>query len=172
MKIVRRFAAVVLVAAFAAPVFAVDPPTPPKPGPEHDLLKKMEGNWDFTMKGEGFETKGTTVYKFELGGLWLVGSMKCDLGFEGKGLDTYDATKKVYRSVWFDSMSATPMIMEGTYDKDTKTMTMTGNGPDMSGKVVKWKSVSTMPDDDTINFAMHVGDAKEPMFAITYKRKK
>ncbi len=42
----------------------------------------------------------------------------------------------------------------------------------MTGKVVKWKSISTMPDDNTINFTMHVGDAKEPMFSITYKRKK
>ena len=172
MQIVRRFAAVALVAAFATPVFAAEPPTPPKPGPEHELFKKMEGTWEFTMKGEGFETKGTTSSKLELGGLWLVGSMKCDLGFEGKSLDTYDATKKVYRSVWIDSMSAMPMVMEGNFDKEKKALTMTGDGPDMTGKVVKWKSVATMPDNDTINFVMYVGDAKEPMFTIIYKRKK
>ena len=29
-----------------------------------------------------------------------------------------------------------------------------------------------MPDDDTVNFSMFLGDVKEPMFTIAYKRKK
>lgn len=169
MKTVRLSAAVALAVLCVAPAFAQQPI---KPGPEHEILKKMEGKWDFTMKAGGMDAKGSVDYKFELGGLWLVGKMKCDLGFDGMGLDTYDATKKVYRSIWVDSMSATPMVMEGTYDKEKKSMTMSGDGPDMSGKVVKWKSVSTMTDDDTMTFTMFVGDAKEPMFTIEYKRKK
>src|SRR5437763_8089398 len=81
---------------------------PAKPGPEHELLKKRVGTWDTTLKAGGMENKGTVTYKMELGGLWLVGSLKSDLGgekFYGKGLDTYDARKKKYVSVWFDSMS-------------------------------------------------------------------
>jgi len=62
--------------------------------------------------------------------------------------------------------------MEGTYDKDKKALTMTGDGVGMDGKPARWKSVSTMPDNDTIHLSMFVGDAKEPMFTITYKRKK
>ena len=46
------------------------------------------------------------------------------------------------------------------------------HGVGMDGKPAKWKSVSEMPDDDTVNMSMFVGDAKEPMFTITYKRKK
>ena len=53
---------------------------PPKPGPEHDLLKKQVGTWDTVMKADGKEFKGTVVYKLELGDLWLVGSMDSDLG--------------------------------------------------------------------------------------------
>jgi hypothetical protein len=112
----------------------------------------------------------------ELGGLWLVGNLESSFGdvkFQGKGLDTYDATKKKYVSIWIDSMSTSPMIMEGTYDKDKKTMTLTGDGPSPDGKgTAKWKSVSVMKDADTIEFSMFVGDGKEPMFSITYKRKK
>jgi len=172
MKTARWFCALVAAAVLAAPAPAQEPV---KPGPEHEILKKMEGNWDLTMKFTGGEAKGTVTYKMELGGLWLVGSLESELGgmkFTGKGLDTYSVEKKKYVSVWFDSMSTHPMMMEGTFDKETKTLTMTGDGPGPDGKPAKWKSTSEWKDEDTIVFSMWVGDAKEPMFTITYKRKK
>jgi hypothetical protein len=147
----------------------------PKPGPEHEVLKKMEGNWDLVMKFGGMETKGTVTYKMELGGLWLTGNLESEIfgtKFQGKSLDGYDATKKKYVGVWVDSMSNSPMFMEGTFDKEKKTLTMTGDGPGMDGKPTKFKAVSIMPDDNTINFSMYMGDGKEPAFTITYKRKK
>ncbi len=164
--------------AFALLLFVASAATsqePAKPGPEHEVLKKLVGTWDTTMKAEGKEYKGTVTYKMDLGGLWLVGSLESDLGgmkFQGRGMDSYDAKKKKYVSVWFDSMSTYPMLMEGTYDKEKKSMTMIGEGPGLDGKITKWKSVSQMPDDNTINFSMWVGDVKEPMFTILYKRKK
>ena len=150
-------------------------PAPPKPGPEHEVLKKLEGTWDATMNFGGMESKGTMTYKMEVGGLWLVSSFDGDFGgmkFQGKGLDTYDAAKKKYTTVWIDSMSTTPMIMEGTYDKAKKTLTLMGDGPGPDGKPAKWKSVTEMPDSNTIKFGMYMGDGKEPMFTIGYKRKK
>jgi hypothetical protein len=146
-----------------------------KPGPEHELLKQHEGVWETTMKAAGMEFKGTVTFKMELGGLWLTGTLESDLGgqkFYGRGMDTYDAAKKKYVSVWFDSMGTTPLIMEGTLDKKTKTMTMVGKGPGMDGKLTTWRSVSRMPDNDTRVMSMYVGDGKEPMFTVTYKRKK
>ena len=172
MKTVRWFCAIAaaMLVAPAAPAQEF-----PKPGPEHAVLKKMEGSWDLVMKAGGMESKGTMTYKMDLGGLWLVGNLESDLGgakFQGKGLDSYDAGKKKYVSVWVDNMGTMPMLFEGTYDKQKKTLTMTTEGPGMDGKLTKWKSVTTMPDDNTINFKMYVGDAKEPMFTIDYKRKK
>src|SRR4051794_10989135 len=85
---------------------------PRKPGPEHELLKQRAGTWHSTMKAAGMEFKGTVTLKMELGGLWLVGSLESDLGgqtYYGKSMDTYDAAKKKYVSVWFDSMSTTPL---------------------------------------------------------------
>jgi hypothetical protein len=164
-----------ILAIVLAPVAGTQAQQPPKPGPEHELLKKLVGNWDTTLKAGGMEFKGTMTYKMELGGLWLVGSLESDLGgqkFYGKGLDTYDAGKKKYVSVWFDSMGTTPLMMEGTYDKDKKTLTMAGKGPGMDGKPTTWRSVSRMPDNDTILQSMYVGDGKEPMFTVAYKRKK
>ena len=57
-------------------------------------------------------------------------------------------------------------------DKEKKTLTMTGEGPGMDGKPMKFKAVSVMPDDDTINFSMYMGDAPQAAFTIAYKRKK
>jgi hypothetical protein len=165
-------AAVTMTAVLAVPGFAQEPP---KPGPEHKLLKDREGTWDTTMKAGGMEYKGTVTYKMELGGLWLVGSMRSDLGgqkFFGKSLDTYDAGKKKYFAVWCDSMATVPMLMEGSYNPAKKTLTMIGEGPGMDGKVTKWRSVSEMPNKDTIQMSMYVGDGKDPMFTLTYKRTK
>ncbi len=170
MKLVYSLCAIAIVALVTPATWAQ---VPIKVGPEHEMLKKLTGTWDTTMKAGGMEFKGKVSYKMELGGLWLVSSLESDLGgqkFFGKGLDTYDAKKKKFVSVWFDSMSTTPLTMEGTFDSAKKILTMAGEGPGMDGKPAKWKSVSEMPDNDTINFSMHVGDAKEPMFTILYKR--
>lgn len=168
-----RSLAVALVALVAAPSARAQ--EPPKPGPEHADLKKLEGTWDTTMKMGGQESKGTATYKMDLGGLWLVSRFEGTVGgmkFTGHGADSYDPAKKKYVGLWIDSMSPSIMTMEGTRDAATKTLTMVGEGPDMTGKTVKHKAVSHMPDDNTIHFGMYVGDAKEPQFTIVYKRRK
>src|SRR5262245_39930554 len=148
---------------------------PPKPGPEHAVLKKLEGTWDTTMKMGPMESKGTATYKMDLGGLWLVSQFEGSFGgmkFSGRGYDSYDADRKKYVGVRFDSMTTTPMVMAGTYDAAAKTMTMVGEAPGMDKKIVKHKAVSKMVDDNTMQFGMYVGDAKEPAFTILYKRRK
>jgi hypothetical protein len=135
----------------------------------------MEGKWDTTMTMAGQASKGTANYKMDLGGLWLASTFESSMmgeKFSGRGFDTFDAGKKKYVGVWFDSMSTTPMTMEGNYDAATKTMTMIGEAPGMDGKMTKHRMVTTMPDNDTMNFSMYAGDAKEPAFTILYKRKK
>jgi len=172
MKATRGLCSVAIL-VLAAPLLQAQ--APPAPGPEFDVLKKMVGNWDLTMKAAGMEFKGSVTYKMELGGLWLASSLESELfgaKFSGKGLDTYDAAKKKYISVWVDSMTTSPTVMEGTFDKAKKTLTLAGEGPGMDGTPTKFKSVSEMPDDNTIIFSMFMGDVKEPSFVITYKRKK
>lgn len=174
MKSVRLFLGATLAVIVAVSAGQTQPPTP-KAGPEHAILKKMEGNWDTTMKMMGQESKGTATYKMDLGGLWLASTFEGDMmgqKFSGRGYDTYDAGKKKYVGVWFDSMSTSPMMMEGTYDAAKKTMTMVGEAPGEDGKMAKHKMTTTMPDDNTMNFAMYMGDGKDPMFTIVYKRKK
>lgn len=153
---------------------------PPTPGPEHKLLAEAAGTWDCTIKMEGVEgeSKGSSVSKMELGGFWLVTDFSGDLGgmkYSGKGLDGYDAAKKKFIGIWADSMSGSPMVMEGDYDKDTKTLTMIGEGPDMTGATVKWKGVTKHADKDHQTFTMSTigADKKENlMMTIEYVRKK
>jgi hypothetical protein len=171
-RVMRNMAVLTLVLILTTGARAQQPVTP---GPEHKALKEREGTWDTTLKAGGMEFKGTVTFKMELGGLWLVGSMETDLGgqkFYGKSMDTYDAEKKKYVEYWFDSMSTTPMTMEGTFDPAKKTLTMLGQGPGTDGKPTTWRSVSHFPDSNTVHMSMYVGDAKEPMFTVTYTRKK
>jgi uncharacterized protein DUF1579 len=168
----RKFVAVAVVAVLTASAFGQEVP---KPGPEHEMLKKREGTWVSSMKVGDMESKGTLTSKMELGGLWLVGSLESELfgqKFAGKSLDTYDPLKKKYVSLWVDSMSTSPITMEGSYDKEKKELTLTGEGPGMDGKTTKYKSITKMPDDDTIVMTMYMGDGKDPGFIVTYKRKK
>jgi Protein of unknown function (DUF1579) len=150
---------------------------PPKPGPEHEMLKKFEGTWDATMNFGGMESKGTAKYKMALGGFWLLDEFTGEFGggkFEGKGATGYDPIKKKYVTAWIDSMSPTLMVMEGNFDKEGKTYTETGEGPSPEGKLQKMKSVIEFKDDDNMVFTMYtVADGKDQeMFKITYKRKK
>jgi hypothetical protein len=170
-----RFLIVCVLGALAGPAVWAQPP---KPAPEMERLKKFEGNWDATIKMGDMESKATATYKIDLGGMWLVGDFQGEFGgmkFQGKGMDTYDANKKKYVSVWIDSMSSSPLILEGNPDKDGKVMTMTGEGPGENGKPTKLKTTSQWTDKDTVVWTMATLDKDgkdQPMMTITYKRKK
>jgi hypothetical protein len=168
----RAISAVMIAVVLAAGAFGQEMP---RPGPEHDILKKQVGTWTTTMKVGDMETKGTVTFKMELGGLWLAGALESELfgqKFSGRSLDTYSSVKKKYVSVWVDSMSTSPLTMQGDYDKKKKEMTLVGEGPGMDGKAIRYRSVSRMPDADTMVMTMYMGDGKDPAFTVTYKRKK
>lgn len=147
---------------------------PPKPGKQHDYLRRLAGTWD----AETQSGKGTMTYQMGLGGLWLIGDFEGEFGgmkFQGKGLDTYDPATKKYQSIWVDSFSTVPRIMEGDVDKEDKVMTLKGEGRGPDGKPAKYKSITEIKDADTVNFSLFLveKDGKElPMVNLAYKRKK
>ena len=118
------------------------------------------------------EPAGIVTYKPHPGDEVEIGSFGLLPEFTGKGLDSYDAGKKKYVSVWVDNMITTPLVMEGSYDPEKKALTMSGPGAGPDGKPTTWKMVTTMADANAMNSAMYVGDQKEPAFTISYKRKK
>ena len=167
----------VLLALLIAPICATGQ-APPVPGPEHERLKTLEGTWTATVKMGDGESKGTMTYKLECGGLWLVSDFRGEFegqAFQGKGMDGFDPVKKKYVSVWVDSWSTQPLLLEGTHDKETNTTTMTGEGMGPDGGMAKYKMVTRLTSDDHHTFTMFlVGDDGQdvPMMTIDYTRKK
>jgi hypothetical protein len=175
---IRRltFRATLFLLLFGAPAYGQE--GFPTPGPEHAVLKRQEGEWIATVKGEGGDSKGTLSARLECGGLWLVTDYHGDFGgqsFHGRGFDGYDPAKKKYVSVWVDSMSTRPMQLEGTLDAAKQVLTMLGEGPGPDGTPVKYKNVTQFTDADHHKFTMSIvrPDGKEtPVMTIEYARKK
>jgi hypothetical protein len=152
----------------------------PAPGPEHKALQRQEGEWTATVKTEGVEgtSTGTMKCKLECGGLWLATEYRGEFWgqpFEGRGFDGYDPVKKKYVSVWVDSMSTRPLLLEGDLDEAKKTLTMVGESVGPDGQPVKFKSVTRMVDDDHHTFVMYMvgpDGAETKLMTIDYARKK
>ena len=156
----------------------------PKPGPEHQVFKHDEGTWDATVEifaapGQPpMTSKGVETNMVGCGGLCLISDFKGEMMpgqvFHGHGTTAYDAAKKKYVGSWTDSMSSGLLIGESTYDPASKTVTGWMEGPDMTGKVAKMKSVVEYKDAGTRVFSMYGPgpDGKEAMgMRITYKRR-
>lgn len=170
-----------LVALFAfAPLAVAQEEGPPQPGPEHKALAMAEGTWDAKVEGgAGMPPgQGTSEMKMVLGGFWLEDRFTCDFGgmaFEGRGMTGYDPIKGKYVGTWTDSMSPTLMVTEGTYDEQTRTLTMVGDGYDHhTGAKVRYRMLTIHKDANTVVFEMYQtgADGKEAKtMTITYTRR-
>jgi hypothetical protein len=147
------------------------------PGKEHAFLAESAGEWTVKFDSpDGESSTGKAVNKMAHGGLWLTSTleMKMPTGdFTGQGLDSYDPVKKKYIGIWVDSMSASPINLEGDRSEDGKTLTMTGKGPGPDGKPTDYKTVTVYLDKNKHTFKLWMGDIKgEPMMSATYERVK
>jgi hypothetical protein len=174
-----------LILAVVVALFAVQQaPAPPKPGADHKVLAADAGTWDAVIEMAAepgkppTKSKGVEVNTLGCGGLCLVTSFKGDVGgmaFEGSGVTTWDPKKKKYVGSWTDSMSTGLSIAESTYDAAKKTFTGWMEGPDMTGNIMKARSVTEMPSANTRVFTLYGPgpDGKEAqMMKITYTRRK
>jgi len=162
-----------------------DMPPMPKPGPEHMLLAQDVGTWDAVIEMAGppgapaMSSKGVEVNTIGCGGLCLITDFKAELmpgsTFHGHGTTAYDPVTKKYVGSWTDSMSAGLAISEGAYDPVTKKISSTMEGRDMSGAMVKSRTVGESPDADHRVMTMFAPgpDGKEiQTMRITYTRRK
>jgi Protein of unknown function (DUF1579) len=187
MNLTRVVGPAALVIGLTVPVAAAaqaGPPPMPKPGPEHALFKMDAGTWDATvevsmMPGAKPETsKGVEVNTIGCGGLCLISDFKGEMAgmtFLGHGTTTWDVVKKKYSFSWTDSMSQGLSIGEATWDPKAKRLTGTMEGPDMTGKVVKSRSVVEYSSEgQRVMTAFAAGpDGKEmQVLKITYTQKK
>jgi hypothetical protein len=182
--------AVFVVSVSAAPVMvaasgAQGMPPMPKPGPEHEVLKMDVGTWDASVEvptapgAPPMTSKGVEVDTLGCGGLCLITDFKGELmpgvTFQGHGLTTWDSMKKKYAGSWTDSMSTGLAITEGTYDAAAKKATGSMVGPNMTGEVVKSRTVTEHKDADSRVMTGYAPgpDGKEmQVIRITYTRRK
>jgi hypothetical protein len=129
-----------------------------QPIPEHQWLQNLVGDWHIEaewlmgpdqppMKSEGSE-------KIEsFGGLWAFGQGEFHMG-PGQTMSYYaalgyDVTLKEYRSCWIAAMSSHLWIKSGQLSEDRKTLTLTGDGPNMQGEgMVTYRNVFSLVDSD------------------------
>jgi hypothetical protein len=188
MRVFRTFRVasmfVILGAApLAAQSGAQQMPPMPKPGAEHAVMKMDVGTWDAVVEinaGPGMPamtSKGVEVNTMGCGGLCLITDFKgqaMGAPFEGHGVMTWDAGKKRYIASWTDSMSMGLAIGESTYDPAAKKWSGTMEGPDMTGNVMKTRSVVENRGATRMMTAYATGpDGKEVQaMKITYTRRK
>ena len=146
------------------------------PGPEHKFLAELAGEFNVKMAVPGAEWAGKCTYKMAHGGLWLASELDAKMPegpFTGQGLDTYNPMTKKYVGIWVDSMSVSPIMLEGERSADGKTLTMTGKGPGMDGKPTDIKTVTEYNSKDKHTFKMWMGELSgDPMMTAVYERKK
>ncbi|WP_250846988.1 DUF1579 domain-containing protein [Aquisphaera insulae] len=188
MKPAKSFACLCVAVTALASIARADDPPFPKPTAEHKILAADEGTWDATIKSyeAGPEsaptvTKGVEVNTVITGGLWIVSTFKGDfagLAFEGRGQYGYDPIKKKYVGTWIDSMSTSVIVLEGTYDAGTKTLSFTGDGvcPVDNTKMVM-RMVTTAKDEGTRHFVMYAtgtitGGKEAKMMEVEYTKRK
>lgn len=136
------------------------------PGPEHAQIATMAGSWAGTMKmrmaahAPWMETPFTYEAKMILGGRYLEGTYRCDMGgmpFEGRSLLGYNRVEGEYNSLWMDNMSTFAIVMTGTYDEATKQFTEEGEMYDI--KTESWlalRGVTTIHGTDHYTYEQYL----------------
>ncbi len=156
----------------ATPAAANDPMAMVMPGEHHQHMKKLVGDFDYTIKmfmpGQpATEYTGKRSAKMVMGDRYLdetyTGSFM-GMPFEGHGTMAYDNVQKKYLSTWVDNMGTGIMFGTGTCDANGPSWTIVSDMADpMTGKMVKTRQVTKVVDADHISFEMFApgADGKE-----------
>jgi hypothetical protein len=149
---------------------------------EIDILKKWVGNWEATIESTGRDGKPATnaaKSTVKLCGRWLITDFDgtfMGAPFIGHEVLGYDPVAKKYVLNWIDSAATGFATGEGTYNPQTKTLTLSVTGrDDATGKMVTWRQVDIWKDADHHDWTLRTiaaKDAKEQtQMTIRYRRK-
>ena len=152
------------------------------PGPEHEMLKSMVGEWegDITMWMDPTQPpqtmKGTAKYESIMDGRYVVGKYTgtmMGMPFNGMDLTGFDNALKVFQNVWIDNMGTGMMQVKGSYDKAANTITYKGKMVVPNGSKVDVRNVVTIIDKDHSTYDMYVdmGAGETKTMEIKYIRK-
>ena len=108
-----------------------------KPGPEHEILERMLGDWSADIRGimpDGSEMRntaaltGVSMFEGRFVGQEMSGQMM-GLPFEGYALYAYSRPTGEYQAIWFDSMSTHIYMSRGQYDAENDMLVLHGKEP-------------------------------------------
>jgi len=157
---------------------------PPKPTPHHLALQRQVGTWDavvkvFTAPGQPpMVSKAVEVNTLVPGGLWLTSVFKSELmgtPFEGRGIFGFDPALGKHVGTWIDSTVMALAHPMGTCKDGCKEVTLTFEGPDMTGKTVTYQNITVEQGPDRRVMTLHVKGPEgtfQPTMEITYTRRK
>jgi len=155
-----------------------------KPGKMHEWLAFFNGAWDATVVSYMDPSKPDTskvsqTYSMTLNGLYQEGKLAgkmMGMPFEGKSVTGFDNSKKIFVSTWIDNLGSGIIVMTGSYDEATKTLSLKGTQSNpVTGKDSGIREVMKMIDNNTYTLEMYGDgyDGKEMKFMEgTFKRKK
>lgn len=155
-------------------------------GEEHKMLAKSNGTWNVDMTyWDGIDRPaskmaGTQVTTSILDGHFSQSLFSGDfMGMPFNGISTvgYDNTTKEYVSLWMENMNTAIMVMKGTWDAATKTITFSGKQKNpVNGIECNMRQTYKFVDDDNEYMEMFGPDPKTgkefKMMEIKYTRKK
>jgi hypothetical protein len=128
-------AALFCVVGFAASVgtATAQEPTLDKLQPEHKLLERFAGEWQFEKSGN----LGAGTISAELvGGFFVVSRWSGKVyGTDYKAVQSlgYDIKQKKYTGCWIDSTMSYRWQLSGAVDEKSKELTITASGPSPTG---------------------------------------
>lgn len=126
-----------------------------EPGPEHERLKTLEGDWNLTSRWwmepgeEPLKVSGTGSNRMILGGRFL--EMRTELSgnpyfrdedgtpdpMETRVIYGFDRRRDEYTLVGFDTLGTFYVTASGTYDADSATITLRGRDEDPALQTVQ-----------------------------------
>ncbi|MET0637476.1 MAG: DUF1579 domain-containing protein [Chitinophagaceae bacterium] len=140
------------------------------PGEPHKILAESDGKWTgqaTTWMEKGGPAMTSTVKmnnKMAMDGRYQISTTTGNMAgmpFEGTATNGYDNYKKKYFSSWIDNMGTGLLVMEGTYDPATKTLTYTGTFPNpANGAECEMKETYRMIDPNTAEMELWGTDMK------------
>ena len=134
------------------------------PGPEHEQLARWVGEWDAEVKiwmspdGEPMVSSNKTTARMILGGRFLQSEASGEfmgMTVESMGIMGFDRRSEEFTTVGFDTLGTYYVTAKGTYDEETKTLTMRGEDYDAAlGHTQEYEFAFTWIDDDHYTMAL------------------
>jgi hypothetical protein len=140
------------------------------PSKAHEMLAKDTGKWEanltfwdaYNPTAEPQKATATAEFKMILGGKYQEGIYSGDMWgmpFEGRGIMAFDNAKQEFISTWIDNFGTGIGVASGTYDENTKVLTLYGSMVDPVTKKEK-KTRETITYIDENNQKMEMFDVK------------